>query len=347
MVLYFAGTYGGGGGTSEEQLLLGGVRNRLASYYDISDSARTDGGGGKRGQAVARFWLDCSRDERLALVKLYVAGNGKSPGSPQRDFGTGVQNRLLSYAFLGDWAKEEFAFWVGSAHPPSVSVFLDSGAFSAFTLGRAIDLGEYCAYVEQHKGVLAAYAVLDVIGDLPATQRNLADMRARGLDPVPVYHLDREPLDVLEGLLAESGYVALGGMAGHGFTRTDMRRMLDACWRVIERRWPVRIHGLGVMAQWVLERYPFYSADSSSAIMGAGMGRVLRFEGGVLTSEGWRENLARTWDGMVADGIGRVATAERKSDSAHEGRRIRNIQAQLALERYVTDLWSVRGIRWE
>jgi hypothetical protein len=280
-------------------------------------------------------------------MKLYIAGNGKSPGSAQRDYGTGARNRLLSYAFLDDWAKDEFRFWIDGT-PQAVSVFLDSGAFSAHTLGRKIDLDEYCRYVERHRPALAAYAVLDVIGNEAATRENLRIMRDRGLDPVDIYHVGSTPLKVLEEILAgHTGYIALGGMASERPTREELQAKLDGCWRVIERHWPVRVHGLGLMAQWALERYPFYSVDGSSAIVAAGMGRVMRFRQGLMGADGWRDDVKRTLDGVVADGVGRVRTEARKSESAHEGRRIRNIQAQLAFERYVTDMWAARGYRWE
>jgi hypothetical protein len=278
-------------------------------------------------------------------VKLYLAGNGKSKGSSQRDYDVGARNRLLSYAFIDDWAKDEFVFWV-DGRPHEASVFLDSGAFSAFTLGRKIDLDAYCEYVRKHTAAFHAYAVLDVIGDIRGTIANYERMRAKDLQPVPVFHVDREKLDLLETYLKDCRYVALGGMAASRPTREELQGKLDPCWRTIQRYWPVKVHGLGVMAQWALERYPFYSVDSSSAIVAAGMGRVVRFRRGVLTADGWREDVRRTRDGLVADGVGRVASSESKSKSAHEGRRIRNIQAQLAMERYITDLWTARGITW-
>lgn len=280
-------------------------------------------------------------------MKLYIAGNGKSPGSAQRDYNTGARNRLLSYAFLEDWAKDEFLFWVDNT-PGDVSVFLDSGAFSAHTLGREINLDQYCGYVLKHRAALAAYAVLDVIGNAEATLCNMNLMRTRGLDPVAVYHVGSEPLAVLDTILQDrTGYIALGGMASDRPTKEELRGKLDACWRVIEKHWPVRVHGLGVMAQWALERYPFYSVDSSSAIVGAGMGRIQRFQSGQLQANGWKDDVRQTFDGLGADGVGRVRSGEQKSDSAHEGRRIRNIQAQLQVERYVTDLWAAKGVRWE
>lgn len=280
-------------------------------------------------------------------MKLYVAGNGRAPNSSQIDYATGVRNRLLSYAFIDDWAKDEFKFWIAE-RAPGASVFLDSGAFSAHTKGTPIDLGKYCDYCMANADALNAYAALDVIGDLDGSMRNLREMRQRGLNPVPVYHTSIEPLSVLQELLDGCGYVAIGGMVSTSLSRDTIRRKLDECWQVIwKRHSKTKIHGLGLTAQVLLEQYPFYSADSSSAIRGAGMGSVMHMPEEWLSASGWREYTRDTGDGAVADGVGRVAEAEGKSESAHQGRRIRNIQAQLDLEWQLTEWWRRRGITWE
>lgn len=288
-------------------------------------------------------------------MKLYVAGNGRSNNSSQIDYDTGTRNRLLSYAFIDDWAKDEFKFWIDGT-PAGASVFLDSGAFSAHTKKTVINLGKYCEYCKEHEAALAAYAVLDVIGSLEGTMANLREMRRRGLNPVPVYHADREPLSVYEELLDGCRYICIGGMVGTAVTKERLSAQLDKCFAATEKHWPVRVHGLGLTTQHLLERYPFYSSDSSSAIRGAGMGSVIRFrdwrsgpERYRLTAEGWRDDVRHFGDATVVDGVGRVKdeTAARSSNSAHQGRRIRNIQAQLALERALTSLWAERGVTWE
>lgn len=280
-------------------------------------------------------------------MKLYVAGNGKSAGSSQRDFDIGTRNRLLSYAFVDDWAKEEFEFWIYN-RPDEACVLLDSGAFSAWRIGSPIKLDDYCAFLEKHIPKLEAYIVLDVIKDLAGTKANLKEMRRRGFDPLPVYHSDCEPLDEWEEILAENtGYVCLGGLAVERPGKEDMHARLRRCWRMVEKYWPVKIHALGVTTQWMLEQFPFYSADSASAVMGAGMGRVYRFNDGILRTEGWRDDVRMYYDGIVADGVGRVASGPKGSKSAHEGRRRRNIEAQLQFERYLTSLWAMRGVVWD
>jgi len=273
-------------------------------------------------------------------VRLYFAGVVKGTGSDAADSAVGVINRLLTFADVDGWAREAFAFWVENRRARA-NVFLDSGAFGAYTRGAEIDLERYCDYIRGHEAALECYAALDVIGDWRATQRNLDIMLARGLKPIPTFHRG-SPWEVLDQLSGSFPYVALGGMAGGGgralTTRKRLMPYLDECWRRLWRRWPIKVHAFGVIAQWVLERYPFYSADSSSAIVGAGMGRVGRWCHGRLRTLPWREDFDRRHDLLVADEAGK---------SVHAGRRRRNIEAQLALQRHVTELWAIRGVAWQ
>lgn len=320
----------------EEAILAAAWPHHISRLLSFADS-------GTSGRQARKFWIE----ERNEALKLYVAGNGKSKGSQQLDYDNGVKNRLLSYAFAYDWGLQDFEFWIGT-QPQGASVMLDSGAFSAWRLGCPIDLGKYCEYISEHKAALDSYIVLDVIGSIEGTEANLIEMRRRGLDPLPVYHSDREPLSVWEKILAENtGYVCLGGLAVNRPTDDVLEARLKKCWAMVEKHWPVKIHGLGVLTQWMLERYPFYSVDGSSAIMGAGMGQVQRFVGGRLAALNWQDDAKVNWDGSVVDGIGRVRSETSKSESAHIGRRMANIKAQLALERYVTRLWAERGIVWD
>lgn len=279
-------------------------------------------------------------------MRLYIAGIAKQAGADEADRLQGVANRLLTFADIDDWAKEAFLFWV-HGRPENTSVFLDSGAFGAYMRGAVIDLDRYCEYIEEHSEALTCYAAVDVIGDWQATARNVEAMVARGLSPIPTFHRG-SPWHALDRYAAEFPYVALGGLAADtsrpgaraNASRDNVQPFLDDVFARLERHWPVRVHAFGMVSQWALERYPFYSADSATAIVGAGMGRVSRFRGGLAQSRPWMDDVRDTWDGVVADGVGRL------DGSAHAGRRRRNIESQLALERYVTDVWRRKGVVW-
>lgn len=317
----------------------GGGRRRLLTFADVDGMSRE----------AFDFWIV----RRAEAMRLYAAGQltDRTGQLEQQMADAGLSNRLLTYADVDGLAKDSFAFWVGGGcQCGPVSIFLDSGAFGAYTRGITIDLDSYCQYIEAHRGAIDCYAALDVIKDWRATAHNLDLMVARGLMPIPCFHRG-SPWEELDRLARDFPYIALGGMVGgngqgthDSLTQDKAGPYLDECFSRLQRHWPVKVHLFGVVAQWVLERYPLFSADSASAIMGAGMGRVSRFEDGRLRSRPWQEDLADTWDGLIADGVGR---SEGKSLSAHAGRRTRNIEAMLALERYITDLWAARGVRWD
>jgi len=316
-----------------------------------SSGARTDGEGGPRGGLQEQFWVKASDGERVEAMRLYFAGNVKPSANDDAHavcYADGVRSRLQTFADIDDWAREGFRYWVEDAPPRDVSVFLDSGAFGAFMRGAKLDLGRYCDYIAEHKQALDCYAALDVIGDWEGTKANTDAMVARGLRPIPTYHRG-SPWHALDRIAAEFPYIAIGGLAADtsrpgqrpSFSQANIQPFMDEVFLRLERHWPVKVHAFGMISQWALERYPLYSADSATAIVGAGMGRVSRFRRGLLQSSPWfPDDLERTWDGAVADGVGRAG------GSAHAGRRRRNIEAVLALEQEMTDLWTAKGVAW-
>lgn len=274
-------------------------------------------------------------------VKLFFAGN-VTTAEQETALSTiaGIQHRLLSFADIDSWGKDAFAYWTSERAPQPF--FLDSGAFGALTRGATIDIDRYSEYIRQHEAHLSPYACLDVIGDWRGSARNYDTMLGKGLHPVPTYHMG-SPEHELRRLCGMADYIALGGVVGA--TRETMKPWLDKCWRVLRDYFPIKVHVFGVMAQWALERYPWYSADSSSALVGAGMGRVSQFVDCKVVSMGWLEYGQKFYDGLVMDGISEYQS--KKGGSAHRGRSILNVKTQLQLQRHVTDVWRMRGITWE
>lgn len=272
-------------------------------------------------------------------MRLYFAGNVTTTDhevSLVKD--AKVIYRLLSFADLDSWARNAFDYWTGDEAPEPF--FLDSGAFGALTRGATIDLPRYCEYIKEHDDHLYPYACLDVIGDWKGSAKNYDFMLEQDLSPVPTYHMG-SPDHELRRLLDMTDYIALGGVVGA--TQLTMQPWLDSCWRVIQEFWPKKIHVFGVMAQWALERYPFYSADSSSALVGAGMGRVSIWSNAKMTAHSWADYGKKYMDGHVVD---HVSTARAKAGSAHRGRAHYNVRAQLSLQQHITDVWEARGITW-
>lgn len=163
-------------------------------------------------------------------------------------------------------------------------VFVDSGAFSAANSGKAIDINEYCRFIIE-TGV-TTYAALDVIGSHAKTMENVKFMeREYGLTPIPTFHIGGDPKN-LEEIYNEYAYIALGGLV----FASGVVRYCDEIWGIILRNKPkLRVHGFGVTNFDLVERYPWYSVDSSSFKSGQMFGRQTTLWNG-LDFKTWEED---------------------------------------------------------
>lgn len=146
-------------------------------------------------------------------------------------------------------------------------VFIDSGAFSAETKGVPIDIDEYCRFIKDTNVV--TYAGLDVIGNAYQTMKNTEYMASKyNLSPIPTFHLGSDPADLRK--LFSYDYIALGGLVFSG----GRERYCDEIWSIILREKPgLRVHGFGMTNVDLMERYPWYSVDSSTYKDGRRFGR--------------------------------------------------------------------------
>lgn len=247
-----------------------------------------------------------------------------------------TRRRLISYL---DFLRSPSAckIWTSPFEEgPPPDVFLDSGAFTAFTQGTVIDLDQYIEFIQENESWFTVYASLDVIGDWSKTRENLDRMTQVGLRPIPTFHYG-SPVSELHRLCKEFSYIALGGLVPLA-SSGRLRPWLDLCFRCIRGYWPIKVHLFGVTTQWVLERYPAFSSDSTSAVVGGGLGRVMRWERGEVRSRHWFEDVRRHGDlDLVVRG---------ENNTQHMNRRRHNIETIHELEAYLTRLWDHRKV-WD
>lgn len=155
-------------------------------------------------------------------------------------------------------------------------VFLDSGAFSAFTQGVEIDIGRYCDYIHENQDIILFPSVLDAIGDAEGTWKNQEEMERRGVRPLPCFHYG-EPLDLLRHYVGNYEYITLGGMVP--VSTPQLKMWLDDIWRDIlcdeSGRPRTKVHGFGLTSLPLMMRYPWYSVDSSTWVQWAANGMIL------------------------------------------------------------------------
>lgn len=159
----------------------------------------------------------------------------------------------------------------------NVSLFLDSGAYSAMTQNISIDIYEYIDFIKQNNEYIDIYACLDVIGDPVETYKNQKIMMKHGLNPLITFH-KREDFKWLKKYIEEFDYIALGGISGTGDSKSYVRQHLDDCWNIIcdtkDRLPKIKIHGFGLTALDLMWRYPWYSVDSTSWVQTGRFGSV-------------------------------------------------------------------------
>lgn len=201
-----------------------------------------------------------------------------------------IPNVLESWHYVG---KQRY---VDEMRNDGAKIFLDSGAFSAYSMSKKygtdlnLDVGAYCEYIQRNMDILRVEdgavmaSVLDGIGDPLATYRNQLEMEARGVVPLPCFHYGEDER-YLEYYLANYGYITIGGMVGR--TKEQLTIWLDRIWDrfVLKGSGSTipKLHGFGLTTVSIMERYPWYSVDSSSWIQGAAFGTVVHPKHGALS----------------------------------------------------------------
>lgn len=226
----------------------------------------------------------------------------------------GVPNVLQSYFYLSDRKH--------SLYGHAKNLLIDSGGYTARVKGVPIDADEFCEWLNKN-GVRTAFE-LDT-NDVAQTVRNREKQQllCPGTYTIPIYHITdylahREMLDDFVARYPYIG-VSLGG-ASLELRSTELRRdFLDHVFS--KTRDVTAVHGLGITGRTFMERYPFFSVDSTSWLQASRYGTSRLNKGSLLTKF--------------------------KSRTRHYiERSTQEVHSWLAEERRITALWSHRGVRW-
>lgn len=148
----------------------------------------------------------------------------------------------------------------------AVDLFIDSGAFSAWSSNATVDLRAYADWLLAHRRVINFAAGLDVIGDPVATLKNLytlRDMVGSAVKIVPTFHVG-SPWTMLEHMLGDGfDFVALGGVVSLRLKDHDpLMPWLVTAHRILRDAGAVA-HGFGITKPPLPEMLPWYSVDSA------------------------------------------------------------------------------------
>lgn len=141
-------------------------------------------------------------------------------------------------------------------------LFIDSGAFSAMTIGAEIQVDDYVDFLRYIEPAQAA--ALDVIGDEKKTWENTKYMSGKGIDPLlPTFHISDNDWSYLDKMILEYDYIALGGLVG--IPKKKSEAFADRAWgRILKLKPDLKVHGFGLSELQLMLRYPWTSVDSTS-----------------------------------------------------------------------------------
>ena len=197
-----------------------------------------------------------------------------------------VPHLLESYHYINRQS------YVDKIRRDEAKVFLDSGAFSAWSKGVEIDLPDYCRYIQENEDIVlqegdaTMASVLDSIGDDLGTYQNQKRMEKLGVTPLPCFHYGEDPR-YLEYYVANYSYITLGGMVAQ--STKNLLIWLDEVWEKYltdgAGRPLTKVHAFGVTTPILMKRYPWFSVDSSSWVQVAANGSILFNEKAVPISD--------------------------------------------------------------
>lgn len=243
-------------------------------------------------------------------MKLHFAGSD----------GLDVFNGVLRAAH----AKNKLeSFWSLQPKPPSAgfNLLLDSGGFVARTKGIQISVAQYANYINEHNVLYAFNLDTNDLEETLANQKYLEQHTTAYI--IPIYHesdYKEGNTKLLNDFIADGySYIATGGTAGTQGSQNARTNFFDYVFA--HTRDTVKVHGLGVTANSLLHRYPFYSVDSTSWLGAARYG-----------------NSSATKDKRVA---------LVRSKAHYTVTTAREVEHWMKVEAHITKLWAKRKVIWK
>lgn len=194
-------------------------------------------------------------------------------------------------------------------------LFIDSGAFTAWTKGVSINVDEYIEFLNTYHDQITLAGQVDTIAgaiDRSATPEeqlqasistweNYLYMYERLVNPkmlVYTFHIGEDfsflksALDWRDSDGNAFEYMALGGTVGKPVNQKIS--WFEQCWDVIKKSSNpnVKVHAFGMTSLKVLENFPFTSADSTSWIMTGANGGIFTKYGALYVSENYKKDPA-------------------------------------------------------
>jgi hypothetical protein len=206
-------------------------------------------------------------------MKVYLAGERelyKTDGSGEfNEWTKSVRRRLFSYFYSGAQADNAPHHTVMDTRKFTTDLFLDSGAFSAYTKGATLSVDKYAHFIHAEDIWTTMSNLDDIEGNCQLTYDNQKALESLGCPVCPVFHV-RDDVSWLKKYMDEGyEYIFIGGMV---IEETKfLHEVLDTLWGDYltnsDGTPRVKIHGFGLTTPELIIKYPWYSVDSSTWLM--------------------------------------------------------------------------------
>ena len=231
--------------------------------------------------------------------KLYAAGSfNKDSVDLKRKLGYDqLLSQLNERKACIEWAEYL------RAHPECKSrLFIDSGAYTAHTKGKEVDVDEYINFINSIDDVVSVFAQVDKIpGEWgkPKTPEQLAQapidswnnylyMVTKVKSPkklLPIFHQGEDfkylktmlEYKYTEGDIAGQPIDYIGISCNKELNSSDWIEWFKKVFKIIRdsSNPNVKTHAFGMTSLKILEQFPFYSADSTSWVRSASFGNLM------------------------------------------------------------------------
>ena len=190
------------------------------------------------------------------MSKVYLAWSSAGVATLIKHNRDRAINLLVSYAVWDQYSKTADQLNIQN-------LILDSGAFSVFNSGKTIDIDQFIRVAkESHAKEVFS---LDEIGNYKKSQANTMKIWAAGIPAIPVYHAG-EPLSYLDWCCKYTPCQKIALACRSKDKKGWLTQQFQHVWK---NYGPMKIHGLAMAGNELLELLPFDSVDASSAFTAA------------------------------------------------------------------------------
>ena len=217
-------------------------------------------------------------------------------------------NRLFSQ----ENDRKNIQNWQGYKHSRRTqykgNIFIDSGAFSVHTKGIELNVDEYIDYINSIDDDIHIFAQVDKIpGEFgkEKTKEQILEAPKLSWDNylymkekvvsrdklLPIFHQGEDFKwlhNMLEYTHEDGSHISYIGISpANDKSAKEKEIFIHKCFNIIKKSSnpSVKTHAFGMTSKWILERYPFTSADSTSWLMTGANGNIMTPYGVILVSD--------------------------------------------------------------